>query len=218
MKKINILFLLLLLASSCGGHVFVAEKWENGKDKIVLRIDKGTKEKPEVFYMKAYYPNGNLYKEGLIKDSLEDGVWKSYYASGELKSEGSYTLGKKVGDYTIYYRDGKVEQSGAYEGDSIVKASLYDHSGRMMEIDSTTLWIDSTNTKPKWTDIQYALMHMECNMIFFDNYERGTKVCTCFIDLIQQKLTYEKYQLLTERQISQLMLYLRPDYKDCIDK
>ncbi len=215
MRKIFIP-LLLLLTISCGGKMIVAEKWENGKDKIVLRIDKGTKEKPEVYYMKSYYPNGNLYKEGLVKDTLEDGLWKTYYASGEIKSKGSYSLGKKVGDYAIYYRDGKTEQSGIYEGDSLVEAYLYDNHGKMMEVDSTTLWLSSG--KPKWSDIQYALMHMECNMIFFDNYERGTKVCTCFLDVIQQKLTYEKYELMTDRQISQLMLFVGPEYQACIGK
>jgi hypothetical protein len=217
MKKLLIPFLLISL-TACGGKVFVAEKWENGKDKIVLRIDKGTQEKPEVFYMKAYYPNGNLFKEGLIKDSLEDGLWKSYYASGELKSKGYYNLGKKMGEYSIYYRNGKVEQNGSYESDSIVKAFLYDNYGKMMETDSTTLWLDSTRAQPKWSDVQYALMHMECNMIFFDNYDRGTQACTCFLDILQKELTYEKYQLMTDRQISQLMLYLRPEYKACLDE
>jgi hypothetical protein len=217
MRKIIFYLTLTLLISACGNKSFVAEKWENGKDKIVLRIDKGTKEKPEVFYMKAYYPNGNLFKEGLIKDSLEDGVWKSYYASGELKSKGSYSLGKKVGEYNIYYRDGKVEQNGTYEADSIVTAFLYDHYGKMMETDSTALWLDTTNTKPSWTDIQYALMHMECNMIFFDNYDRGTQACTCFLDVLQKKLTYNQYEMMTDRQISQLMIYIRPEYKDCLD-
>jgi hypothetical protein len=216
MKK-TILPLLILLLSSCGAKSYVAEKWENGKDKIVLRIDKGTKEKPEVFYMKAYYPNGAIFKEGLIRDSLEDGVWKSYYASGEVKSKGSYTMGKKVGEYTIYYRDGKVEQNGSYDGDSIVQAFLYDNYGKMMEIDSTEMWLDTTGSKPKWTDVQYALMHMECNMIFFDNYDRGTKACTCFLDIIQKKLTYQKYQNMTDRQVSQLMLFVRPEYKECLD-
>lgn len=218
MKKIFLTFLVVFTITSCGNKAYVVEKWENGKDKIVLRIDKGSKEKPEIYYMKAYYPNGNLFKEGLIKDTLEDGVWKSYYASGELKSKGSYSIGKKVGDYTIYYRDGKTEQNGTYEGDSIIKAYLYDHYGKMMEVDSTTLWLDSTNSKTKWTDIQYAIMHMECNMIFFDNYDRGTKACTCFLDIIQKKLIYDKYELMTDRQISQLMLFLRPEYNECMDK
>ena len=216
MKKILISFIVLFISFSCGNNVFIAEKWENGKPKIVLRVDKGTKEKPEVYYMRAYYPNGNLFKEGLIKDTVEDGLWKTYYASGELKSKGSYVFGKKTGEYEIYYRNGITEQNGTYEGDSIIKAYLYDYNGKMMQTDSTTMWLGSGN--PKWTDVQYALMHMECNMIFFDNYDRGTKVCSCFMDLIQQKLTYEKYQLMTDRQISQLMKYLMPEYKSCIDK
>jgi hypothetical protein len=218
MKKTMLTVIIALLLFSCGNNIFVAERWENGKPKIVLRIDKGTKENPEKYYMKSYYPNGNMFKEGLIVDSVEDGIWKSYYATGEIKSEGSYTMGKKVGDYTIYYRNGKVEQTGSYEADSITRAFLYDNTGRMMEIDSTDLWLDTTNSKPKWKDLEYAIMHMECNMIFFDNYDRGTQVCTCFLDMIQKKLTYERYEGMTDRQISLLMKYLMPEYAECIGK
>jgi hypothetical protein len=217
MKKKLLPFIILLL-SSCGGTVHVAEKWENGKDKIVLRIEKGTKEKPEIYYMKAYYPNGNLYKEGLIRDTLEDGIWKTYYATGEIKSKGFYAMGKKAGEYNIYYRSGKVEQTGTYETDSMVQAFLYDAHGKMMETDSTTLWLDTTNSQPNWKNVEYANMHMECNMIFFDNYDRGTQVCSCFLDVIQKKLTYPVYKNMTDRQISMLMKFIMPEYDACISK
>lgn len=217
MKNIILPFILLFLLSSCGGTIHVAEKWENGKDKIVLNIKKGTKEKPVEYYMKAYYPNGNIYKEGLIKDTLEDGEWKTYYATGEIKSKGSYTLGKKVGKYNIYYRNGKVEQTGTYEADSLLEAYLYDVSGKMMEIDSTVLWLDTNNAQPVWKDLDYAIMHMECNMIFFDNYDRGTQMCSCFLDLIQKKLAYTKYNNLTDRQISMIMKYTMEEYNDCLN-
>jgi hypothetical protein len=54
-------------------------------------------------------------------------------------------------------------------------------------------------------------------MIFFDNYDRGTQACTCFLDVLQKKLTYNQYEMMTDRQISQLMIYIRPEYKDCLD-
>lgn len=218
MNKSIIYFIVIFLLISCGNKSYVAEKWENGKDKIVLRIDKGTKEKPEVYYMKAYYPNGHLFKEGLVKDSVEDGEWKTYYATGELKSKGFYSLGKRVGEYNIYYRDGKVEQTGKYEADSIIEASIFDINGKLMTVDSTDKWLDTTQSKPRWEDVDYATMHMECNMLFFDNYDRGTQVCTCFLDVIQEQLTIEKYQSLTERQVTFLMKYLMPEYTECIGK
>jgi hypothetical protein len=217
MKKALLPTIILILAS-CGGTIHVAEKWENGKDKIVLRIEKGTKEKPEVYYMKAYYPNGNIYKEGLIKDTVEDGLWKTYYATGEIKSKGSFSMGNKIGEYNIYYRDGKVEQTGMYEADSLIEAFLYDVSGKMMEIDSTVLWMDTTNQQPNWKDLEYANMHMECNMIFFDNYDKGTRMCSCFLDMIQKKLSYTRYKNFTERQISLLMKYTMEEYDACLDK
>lgn len=218
MKKLIQTILILLLFAACGNNSYVAEKWDNGKDKIVLRIDKGSKDKPEVYYMKVFYPNGNLCKEGLVKDSVEDGEWISYYATGEIKSKGSYSMGNKVGEYNIYYRDGKTEQTGKYEGDSIIEASIYDSYGKLITIDSTELWLDTSKTKPKWDDVNYATMHMECNMLFFDNYDRGTQVCSCFLDIVQHQLTIEKYQSMTERQITFLMKYLMPEYAECIGK
>jgi len=219
MKKILLGVIAVILLSACGGKTYVLEKWENGKDKIVIRVDKGTKEKPEVFYIMTYYPNGKLFKEGLSKDSLEEGEWKSYYTTGELRWKGNFSQGKKAGEFNIYYRDGKVEQNGTYQADSMVTASLYDTRGKMMEVDSTALWLDTLNTKPKWTDIQYALMHMECNMLFLDNnFDRGTKACSCFLDVIQKKLTYEMYANMTERQVSLLMLHIRPEYKACLNE
>src|SRR5690349_19426171 len=199
---------------SCGGKTIVLESWENGKPKITIHIKKGTKEKPEVYYMKTYYPNGNIFREGMVVDSLEDGEWKSYYITGEKKFKGRYILGKKDVDDTIYYRNGDMEQNGTDTADSITKASLYNEKGEMMEIDPTTTAIDP-NRAPgsKWTNVEYANMHMECNMIFFDNFDNGSKLCSCFLDVAQQKVDYKKYQNMTDRQVSMLMKELYFHYQ-----
>jgi hypothetical protein len=47
-------------------------------------------------YARAYWRNGNLQVEGMLRDSLKDGVWKTYYSDGILEGEYIFSNNKMV--------------------------------------------------------------------------------------------------------------------------
>ena len=47
-----------------------------------------------------YYPNGQLYIKGELKDGVVDGEYEEYYEHGGLKSRGTFKNGEKVGIWT----------------------------------------------------------------------------------------------------------------------
>lgn len=215
MKNIILHLVLTIALVSCGGKKYTLESYDNGKAKIVIEVLKGTKEKPEHYIFRAYYPTGQLYKEGEITDTVENGIWRTYYINGQVKSEGSYLDGKKNGIFNIYFRNGKIEQNGEYVDDSITKASIYTVQGGLLTEDTIENILSLNDTI--WADQEMANMHMECNMLFLDDFDRGSQVCLCFLEHMQTRISYSQYANLSERQISFLMKFVMPNYYKCIN-
>lgn len=48
------------------------------------------------YFHRIYYRNGQLQAEGMVRDSLKDGLWKTYYSDGELDGELLFSKGEFV--------------------------------------------------------------------------------------------------------------------------
>ena len=114
-KYIIILFLISIFQISCNTTDYkirkVKETFENGN----LRIVKFYKSDGDTIscFLKEYYENGQLKREGLIKDSIVHGYWKYYYENGNLMQTGEYIIDDSInnGNWTYSYKqplkDGK---------------------------------------------------------------------------------------------------------------
>ena len=78
------------------------------------------------YYHKAYYDNGQLKEEGLIKrfrpksmDALRPskryGKWIGYHKNGKKKFERTYHKGHYSGEAKYWYEDGQTEKEGMYK-------------------------------------------------------------------------------------------------------
>jgi hypothetical protein len=82
-KSIIILIISAILLISCGEKVkrHYYKSGELHAEEIFIS--------DSTFYFKAYYKNGKIAQEGIVKyDSISDGHWKLYYADGQLWWEG----------------------------------------------------------------------------------------------------------------------------------
>jgi antitoxin component YwqK of YwqJK toxin-antitoxin module len=89
-------------------------KYANGQPRLVLRFE-GEGDKEISVYQKEFFENGQVSKEGPMKDGKRNGDWKSYFKTGELWSKGSYLNGRNNGPTTAYYKSGKVKYEGMYK-------------------------------------------------------------------------------------------------------
>jgi len=64
---------------------------------------------------KFYYPGGELFGEGRLKDGEPDGYWKYYFENGQLKSEGKLVNRQKEGTWFFYHKNGQVEYENFYQ-------------------------------------------------------------------------------------------------------
>jgi hypothetical protein len=91
MKKKYVIIILITLLISCHSkthkHYYkTGELWYETQD-----INK------ELYYIKAYYQNGNVKEEGANGvGNHPQGHWKEYYSDGVLKWEGDYDQGQRI--------------------------------------------------------------------------------------------------------------------------
>jgi antitoxin component YwqK of YwqJK toxin-antitoxin module len=115
--------------------------------KVIYQNKKAEKNNYDVA---LYYPNGNIKKEGHIKNGELDGKWRfyningfitresnyvngndegksyTYHENGKVKSETAYVKGKKNGYYKLYYKNGVVQREGGYvDGERIGEWKSY---------------------------------------------------------------------------------------------
>ena len=83
--------------------------------KIIYQNQKDGKSNYDV---KLYYANGNLKREGAVKNGKLDGKWKNYHEDGFLVSQENYLSEKNEGVFYYYYPGGKVESEEEYANDS----------------------------------------------------------------------------------------------------
>jgi hypothetical protein len=64
---------------------------------------------------KYYYPDGSLYMEIEVEDTIAHGKSKEYYRSGNLYQESTYVNGMKHGAFKRYYENGKIALECVYD-------------------------------------------------------------------------------------------------------
>jgi len=80
------------------------------------------------YYVRTYYPNGSIRKQGLRTRSLrQQGIWEYYYVNGKLKAIGEYIDGKWSGRWRWFNMAASLEFEGLYEDGVCV--SISDKSG-----------------------------------------------------------------------------------------
>lgn len=77
---------------------------------IAYRLSQGT-----TGYQKFHDEHGNLYSEGQMVNSKENGEWIYYYPDGEKRLMATYEDGLENGRFEWYTSDGKVTEVGNYQ-------------------------------------------------------------------------------------------------------
>ena len=156
MKNILILVISLLVFASCGSNNsknndnsakqekakaetiapdgdHIVSTYTNEKPKIV-RTYKVEGEKRTAIFEKEYYEDGNLLKEGGLKNGKRNGEWKSYRRDGILWSNGNYIEGVREGTTITYHPNGKIYYEGHYsKGAKSGAWKFYDRDGKMVK-------------------------------------------------------------------------------------
>ena len=148
MKKYIILILVVSTIISCNsgndekkdqfklenGEIIIS-KYINEQPQIIRKAEKIDGVEKNI-YEKEYYEDGNLLKEGPLKDDKRDGMWKSYYRDGgTLWSEGEFTDGMREGITKSYHPNGQVRYAGSFtNGKKFGEWRFYDENGELLEI------------------------------------------------------------------------------------
>ena len=147
MKKYIILILAVLTIASCNlgndgkkdqfklenGEMIIS-KYINEQPQIIRKAEKTDGVEKNV-YEKEYYEDGNLLKEGPLKDDKRNGMWKSYYRDGTLWSEGEFIDGMREGITRSYHPNGQVRYAGSFtDGKKSGEWRFYDENGELLEI------------------------------------------------------------------------------------
>jgi|GEM_PF-4524961 len=70
---------------------------------------------------KLYHKNGQLLREGVMLDELEEGEWKEYYSPGKISAIIHYKNGLKHGPYQEFDETGQLIKETFYQNDIEVK-------------------------------------------------------------------------------------------------
>jgi antitoxin component YwqK of YwqJK toxin-antitoxin module len=120
MRKIFYLLFIFLLFNACQNRsvpnqgLEVVSAFSDGSVKIDRRYTtlNGVKTSN---YQREFYNDGQLYKEGPLKNEKPDGLWKSYYQNGTLWSEGEFDQGVRNGISRTFHENGSLYYEGTYD-------------------------------------------------------------------------------------------------------
>lgn len=124
MRKTVLFVLGLALMVSCSNDGPKKVKVRSNEDVVVpfasgspqiVRTVEVVDEQRVPIYEKEYYEDGNLLKEGAIKENKRDGEWKTYYRNGGVWNKGSYVLGVRNDSIIGYYSDGTLKFKGFFD-------------------------------------------------------------------------------------------------------
>jgi antitoxin component YwqK of YwqJK toxin-antitoxin module len=113
-----LLFLLLLstsfLSTSWAQSSAVERKYRNGNLK-----ESYTQDADELLQgpYTAWFRNGQVYAQGTLKDSKEDGTWQYFYKNGNPAFTLSFLDGKLQGKAIYYYFTGELQEERLFEAD-----------------------------------------------------------------------------------------------------
>jgi hypothetical protein len=70
-------------------------KYEDGTPALVGNVEKRLRKGP----FQIFYPNGQVYAEGIYLNDEKVAEWKFYYMKGQVKAQGSYTEDMRQGEW-----------------------------------------------------------------------------------------------------------------------
>lgn len=80
------------------------------------------------------YPNGVVYKRGIIAGALAQGEWLTFYKDGKLWSRGTYKNGLRQGYGVSFWANGQKSSEGYYkDGKMVGKWIWWDEFGNKVE-------------------------------------------------------------------------------------
>jgi hypothetical protein len=120
-----ILFLTILLITSCGGKRTV-------KNDPQSEIDTNAVADTGFTGIKQYMSNRYLVKEVTFKDGVREGLMKSFYMSGRLRQTFWYVNGLREDSAKWYYEEGQLFRSTPYLRDTVDGVQIqYYRDGRI---------------------------------------------------------------------------------------
>jgi|GEM_PF-2788696 hypothetical protein len=196
MKQI-IIFTLTLILVGCSKKESIIQKYDNGQPKVVYEILKGTLENPVDFMYKAYYDNGVLMKEGLMKNMKEEGEWKFYFDDGKVNSVGNFKDGVRIGKFVRYYQTGQIEQEGSYENGEIRKSAFFYRNGTIKKSDIKPAEFVKESCSP-WSAFEKKKIISRCNQVLQFDFKNANIFCSCIIDSVSSHVEFNAIDTLSD--------------------
>lgn len=196
-KKTLALLVASLMLISCSNQEVVVQKYTNGKAKVKYKILKGTAQEPVDFLFQAFYENGTLMKEGLIRNKKEEGEWKYYFEDGKLSSVGYYENGVRKGKYTRYYDTGEVEQEGDYADGKIIKTKYFFRNGAVKPDNYSVISVIKPACK-LWTEEQKQKVKKRCGQSMQFDFSNSFFFCDCAVDSASRHVDFNTIDTLTD--------------------
>ncbi len=153
MKMMRNLILLLvagLMFASCGGDMnaddeqqgnkteylkageHTVEEYANGSPRLIRTLEDVDGILVAV-YEKEYWDDGNILKEGGLKNGKRHGIWKSFHRDGTLWSEGEFNEGVRQGVSIAYHPNGAKRYHGFFtNGLKSGVWKFYDENGEFL--------------------------------------------------------------------------------------
>ena len=88
----------------------IIDKWQNGNQKIEIRIKSGLKHGSS----KEWYENGHKNSSSVWKTGTKNGYYKEWHENGQPRIKGKYLEGKKHETWTTYYPNGQIKKQINY--------------------------------------------------------------------------------------------------------
>jgi MORN repeat variant len=196
--KYLVSMLLFFGLSSCSDKEVIIQKYDNGQKKVTYVILKGSKDKPIDFKYRAYFDNGIVMKEGLMRNVKEEGEWKYYFDNGKIGSIGNFQNGVRSGKFLRYYESGEIEQDGIYINGEISQSTFFHRNGTIKNkeaFDPTPFIIDSPTA---WTESQKQKISSRCNHVLQFEYKNSNMFCKCMVDSVSTHVEFTSIDTLSD--------------------
>ena len=102
-----------LLVVGCAREQEAVEvTWPDGSPRTAYVVLEG-----DTVGFRAWHENGQLDREGGLKDGQRDGKWQAFYDDGTPWAEHEYAAGVQIGAYRTWYPNGTPNIEGQYDAD-----------------------------------------------------------------------------------------------------
>ena len=174
MKKLLLLFFVLVFFAGCHGQEFIDEVklierdgliweaksgepftgtsvsyWPNGKKQVQKECRNGKLHGT----LHTWYENGQEERRIEYQEGRENGEWLIWYLSGARKVAGEYRDGTACGQWTLWYEDGQKKGTWEYIGGKMINAKRWTGDGhKVVEknalVERDGLWYEVNSDEP----------------------------------------------------------------------